>query len=162
LPDLVAALGLIVEKLAGVPLDTHKQQQFNQGVAVLADLNQRLTALIISHDYWQGFDLELRRIEASLDQDLMELEMSWPDLRERLSILFDGQTDPWIQAFQQDSQELEGALQGQNPVKIRRYFRQFRRQAGDRFYQVDVTLKRLCEELREVGGPLTSVLRMMA
>jgi hypothetical protein len=88
--------------------------------------------------------------------------MSWPDLRERLSILFDGQTDPWIQAFQQDSQELEGALQGQNPVKIRRYFRQFRRRAGDRFYQVDVTLKRLCEELREVGGPLTSVLRMMA
>ncbi len=128
---------------------------------VLAELNNRLAALVIGHDYWQEIDLELRRIEANLEKDLIELEMSWPDLKERTEILFNPAGDQWAVAFQQDSQHLDEALNTQNPVKIKRYFRMYRRRAGDRFYQVDVTLKRLCEELREVGDPLASVLRMI-
>ncbi|MDX2228424.1 MAG: hypothetical protein NW220_02210 [Leptolyngbyaceae cyanobacterium bins.349] len=161
LPDLVSAMTFIAEEVAKADLDVEKQSQFQQGVAVLSDLNQRLTALIVGHDYWQQIALELRRIEANLEQDLIELEMSWPDLKERAVGLFDRDADSWTIAFQQDVQNLDDALKTQNPIKIKRYFRMYRRRASDRFFQVDVTLKRLCEELREVGVPLASVLRMI-
>ncbi|MBF2046884.1 MAG: hypothetical protein IGS54_05860 [Elainella sp. C42_A2020_010] len=87
--------------------------------------------------------------------------MSWPDLKERTEALFDPTADQWTLAFQQDSQNLDAALHAKNPAKIKRYFRMYRRRASERFYQVDVTLRRLCEELREVGEPLASVLRMI-
>ena len=161
LPDLVQAMQSIAEHLAGAQLDAQKLQQFEQGVEVLEALNQRLSALVIGHDYWQSFDREMRRIEATLAQDLIELEMSWPYLQDQAGGLIDPEADAWTIAFQKDSQNLDAALEAQHPGKIRRYFRLYRKRASQRFFQVDMTLKRLCEELREVGGPLASVLRMM-
>lgn len=161
LPALVNAMKSIWERLAQSNLNQEKIKQFQIGVEVLAELNERLAALVIGHDYWQELDLELRRIEANLEKDLIELEMSWPDLKERTEILFNPAGDQWAISFQQDSQNLDATLSAQNPAKIKRCFRMYRRRAGDRFYQVDVTLKRLCEELREVGEPLASVLRMI-
>ena len=130
----------------------------------LAELNVRLTALLLGHDYWQSLDLELRRIEANLKTDLTELEMSWTDLTERTKVLFSsaGETgDRWTISFQQDSMELDASLNTQNPVQVKRCFRKYRRRASDRFYQVDTSLKRLCEELRRVAEPLASVLRII-
>ncbi|MGD1899780.1 MAG: hypothetical protein ACFB16_22890 [Phormidesmis sp.] len=161
LPDLVQAMQFIAKNLTGAQLDEQKLQQFVQGVEILETLNQRLGALVISHDFWQSFDREMRRIESTLGQDLIELEMSWLYLKEQASGLIDADADAWTIAFQKDSQHLDAALEAQHPVKIRRYFRLYRKRASQRFFQVDVTLKRLCEELREVGGPLASVLRMM-
>ena len=161
LPDLVQAMQFIAKNLTGAQLDEQKLQQFVQGVEILETLNQRLGALVISHDYWQSFDREMRRIESTLGQDLIELEMSWLYLKEQASGLIDADADAWTIAFQKDSQHLAAALEAQHPVKIRRYFRLYRKRASQRFFQVDVTLKRLCEELREVGGPLASVMRMM-
>lgn len=161
LPDLVQAMQFVAEHLAGTQLDAQKLQQFEQGVMALAALNQRLGALVIGHDYWQSFDREMRRIESTLGQDLIELEMSWPYLQDQEGRLIDTEADAWTIAFQKDSQNLDAALEAQNPVTIRRYFRLYRKRASQRFFQVDVTLKRLCEELREVGEPLALVLRMM-
>lgn len=161
LPALVSAMSAIWEKLANADLNSEKFHQFQVGGEVLSALNERLTALVIGHDFWQEIDLELRRIEANLDKDLIELEMSWPDLKARSEILFDPAGDPWVLKFQKDTKNLDTALDIQNPIQIKRYFRRYRRQASVRFYQVDVTLKRLCEELRAVGDPLASVLRMI-
>lgn len=161
LPELVQAMQFIDEQLADIPLDTEKRQQFEQGVEVLDRLNQRLGALVIGHDYWQTFDREMRRIEATLSRDLIELEMSWPYLQNQAGGIVDAEADQWTIDFQKDSEYLDAAITEQHPVKIKRYFRRYRRRAGQRFFQVDVTLNRLCEELREVGGPLASVLRMM-
>jgi Effector-associated domain 10 len=162
LPTLVSAMKFIFDKLARSNLDRDKIRQFQEGVEVLAELNERLIALVNGHDYWQELDLELRRIESNLEQDSIELEMSWPDLKARTDILFAGEIgDPWTVAFEQDGQNLDLAINAQNPAKIKRYFRMYRRRASDRFYRVDASLKRLCEELREVGEPLASVLRII-
>ncbi|MEM1256242.1 MAG: toll/interleukin-1 receptor domain-containing protein [Cyanobacteria bacterium P01_H01_bin.21] len=161
LPDLMQAMQFISKKLAVTHLNQEKLKQFEQGVAVLDTLRERLAALVIGHDYWQTFDREMRRIEATLSRDLIELEMSWPYLQNQANELIDAEADQWTKSFQEDSHNLDLALKAKNPVKIKRYFRLYRRRASQRFFQVDVTLKRLCEELREVGGPLASVLRMM-
>jgi hypothetical protein len=45
---------------------------------------------------------------------------------------------------------------------MRHFFRRFRRQAGERFYRVDIELKRMTDDLRKVGEPLAVVLRLLA
>jgi len=161
LPALVDAMTIIAEKLSSTNLDQEKLRQFQEGVEVLAALNQKLATMIARHDNLQALDLELRRIEANLDQNSGELEMSWPDLQTQSQELFGAESDQWASDFQQDIKNLDMALETQNPSKIKRYFRLYRRRVSNRFFEVDVDLKRLCEELREVGEPLTSVLRMI-
>jgi hypothetical protein len=162
LPALVQALGTIRDLLALPHLDPEQVHQFEVGVAALADLNTNLSALVGSHDRWQAVDLELRRIETALDQDLSELELSWPDLKVMAEPLYADNSAPWAVALVGDAGKLEAALPAADPNKIKQAFRRYRRQVGERFYRVDVELKRTCDDLRQIVGPLASVLRMIA
>lgn len=161
LPELISATTTIWQQLQDGNVDLEKLSQFRIGVEAIADLDNRLTALIIAHDYLQEMDLELRRIEANLDVDLLELELSWFDLKDKTEMLFEHQTDEWAVSFKQDCQNLDVALLEKNPARIRRCFWSYQRQARYSFYKVDVTLKRLCDELRKVGEPLATILRMI-
>ena len=162
LPSLINALSNIARNLSDSGLDQIKVDQFVTGVEVLSTLNQRLTALVIGHDFWQEFDLELRRIESNLSSnDLLELEMSWPDLKERTEILFDSKPDRWTRFFQAEFESLSKALSEGNSPKAKSAFRKYRRRTSERFYQVDVTLKNLCEELKDVGKPLEAILGIL-
>jgi hypothetical protein len=67
----------------------------------------------------------------------------------------------WAITMKSDHDKLDVAITAHDMPKIRQLFQRYRRQAGDRFYRVDSDLKRLCDELREVGEPLASVLRMI-
>ena len=61
-----------------------------------------------------------------------------------------------------DAGKLESVLAAGEPNRIKQAFRRYRRQVGERFYRVDVELKRTCDDLRQIVGPLASVLRMIA
>jgi hypothetical protein len=161
LPALVKAMTCVRDNLAHGELDPEKTSQFKDGVEALANLERSLTVLVHTHNDWQELDLELRRIEANLEQDIFELEMSWLDLKAMAESLYSSSIDEWALSFKKDSDNLDSAIASQNPAKVKRYFRSYRRRAGDRFYRVDVELKRLCGNLRIVGEPLASVLRMI-
>jgi hypothetical protein len=161
LPSLVQALGSIRDLLSLPHLDPEKVHQFELGVAALSDLNKTLVALVSSYDQWQAIDLELRRIETTLDQDPTELELSWPDLKEMVEPLCADPTAPWAAALLADGAKLEAAIAAGDSSKLKQSFRRYRRQAGDRFYRVDVELKRTCDDLRKIVEPLASVLRMI-
>lgn len=161
LPALLQALGSIRDLLALPQLDPEKVREFEAGVAALSGLNATLATLVDSHDKWQAIDLELRRIETTLDQDITELELSWPDLKEMLEPLCAAAAAPWAAALLADGERLEAALAAADSSKIKQFFRRYRRQAGDRFYRVDVELKRTCDDLRAIVEPLASVLRII-
>lgn len=161
LPELTQALAKVCENLTTLDLDPEKVGQFQTGVETLANLDKGLAVLIGDHDRWQAIDVELRRLEASFEQDFVELEMSWPDLKAKAEPLYLGLTDEWGVAMKKESDGLDEALAANNPPKVKRSFRNYRRRAGDRFYRVDVDLKALCSELRKIGGPLASVLGMI-
>lgn len=161
LPALVKALTCVRDNLAHCELDPDKASQFKDGVEALASLEYSLTILVHSHNDWQELDLALRRIEANIEQDIFELELSWLDLKAMAESLYSSSTDEWALMFQQDSENLDSAIASKNPVKVKRYFRSYRRRAGDRFFRVDMDLKRLCGNLRIVGEPLVSVLRLI-
>jgi len=161
LPALVEALTHVRDNLARFDLDPEKVGQFEAGVEALARLDERLTALVDDHDSWQVVDLELRRIEAAMGQDMMELEMSWPALKAMIEPLYTGSAEEWAESLKTGAEALGSAIEEDNPARTRRYFWRFRRQADDRFYRVNVDLKTLCGDLRKVGEPLTSVMSMI-
>jgi hypothetical protein len=161
LPALVEAMTHVIDNLDRLDLDPAKVGQFRDGVDTLASLSHGLATLVEEHDRWQAVDLELRRIEANLGQDMLELEMSWPDLKVMAEPLYLHNTDKWAQSLREDSKTLDAALASENVVRTRRRFRRYRRQASTRFYHVDVDLKELCDDLRAVGEPLASVMRMI-
>jgi hypothetical protein len=87
--------------------------------------------------------------------------MSWPDVKPNAESLYGACTDEWAEALQKEGNALDDALLSNNPVKVRRFFRNYQRRATDRFFRVDVQLKALCGDLRLIGSPLASVLRMV-
>ncbi|MGD9099713.1 MAG: hypothetical protein PVF45_04480 [Anaerolineae bacterium] len=161
LSALVEAMTFLSDNLERADLNPEQVGRFEAGVDALVSLNDNLAAFVEEHDRWQAVDMELRRIGANMRHDLFELEMSWPDLKVRAESLYGGSGEKWAVSFQADSHHLDEAIAAENPARIKRYFRRFLRHAGTRFYRVDVGLKRLCEDLRKVGEPLTEVMRMI-
>ena len=161
LPALLTALTNVRDHLVRFELESAKVRQFETGVDALAKLDRGLATLVEDHDRWQVIDLELRRIEAAMRQNTMELEMSWPDLKAMVEPMHSGVEEEWAGSLAADAQALDEAVAQEHPAKIRRFFWRYRRQAGDRFFRVDVDLKNLCEDLRDVGDPLTSVMKVL-
>lgn len=161
LPALLSALARVCDTLTSLDLDADKVNAFQSGIDALSKLNQALSSLVDNHDHWQALDVELRRIEASIDRDLIELEMSWPDVKLKAEPLYTAYPDEWASALKKESDALDEMLSGNNPAKVRRGFRSYQRRATDRFYRVDIDLKALCGDMRQIGIPLASVLEMI-
>ncbi len=161
LSALVEAMTFLSDKLEHTDLNPGQVSRFEAGVDALVSLNDKLSAFVEEHDRWQAVDMELRRIEVNIKHDLIELEMSWPDLQARTELLCSDSGEKWATSFREDSGNLAKAIAAENPARIKRYFRRFLRHAGARFYRVDVFLKKLCEDLRQVGGPLAEVMGMI-
>jgi hypothetical protein len=161
LPALVQALTRVQDGLLEQhDLDPTKVREFYMGMEALVAINQTLSALIEDHDGWQAVEILLNRIEAFIEQDLQELEMSWPDLKARAEPLCRRRPDKRALALLTESEHLDAALAAANPDRIRKAFLSYRSRAGELFYRLDRDLKRLCSDLRKVGEPLASVLRM--
>ena len=161
LPDLVTSMTGIRDRLVDGELDEEKMGQFQDGVNALSKLQQNLKLLIQNHDEWQRIDLVLRRIEANLKYDIMELEMSWPELKIMVESQYRNLRDKWALSLSKDSESLESAVNSQDTAQVKRSFRSFRRLASYRFYRIDFKLKEICGELRHVGEHLNSVLQML-
>lgn len=161
LPGLLSALRRLHTLLGALELDPEKLQQFATGVTALVQRGLALRDLVNEHDAWQTIDRELRRIEASLDHDTVELEMSWTYVKAKVERLCGTGSDEWIVALRNDCTRLEGALTSPELSRIKPLFLRFHRQAGNRFYRVDTNLKRLCDSLREFRDPLTELQRVV-
>lgn len=139
----------------------HETQQFEDGVDALTRLDYSLQTLVDNHDCLQAIDNELRRVEALLDQDVGEAIHAWQDLGPMVQALSCESDAVWATKVRETATELEVALTTGDPVTIKRSFRLFRSQASRSFHQVDQDLLSLCDELLNVGEPLSRVLRQM-
>lgn len=164
LATLVETLGTIRDRLGELHLDSQATRQmdaFAQGVESLARLEQSLRFLIDMHNTFQQLDDELRRVEATMNQDLHEIEYAWPDLKLLMERLCRASETDWATKLEAIGGELEQVLAGENPVKLTRAFRSYRSQAIRGFNRVDRELLGLCGELQTVGEPLAAMLRLI-
>jgi hypothetical protein len=162
LPALVQALTHLRDNLSLFKLDPEKVRLFEVGVAALAGLNDDLAIMVDDHDQWQAVDCELRRIEDHLEQNIKELFWSWPDLKIRMESLYDASIEPWALLLKADGEKLTDAIATEDFTRIKQYFRRYRSRAGHRFHRVDKKLKELCNVLRQVDGPLASVVSILS
>jgi hypothetical protein len=156
------AMTAICDELASLQLTGDAVEQCQAGAIALAALQRDLATLAAEHDQWQAIDVELRRIEAVVGSDTAELEASWPYLKALSEPLCAGRAVSWIQSLSEATAGLDAAIAAHDPSQTRRQFARYRRLAGACFYQADKQLKELCDDLRKIGEPLSSLLRVLA
>jgi hypothetical protein len=101
----------------------------------------------------------LRQLEGDLDTE--DTESWWPDLKTKAEPLYAGSPEKWAGSFQALAGKLDEAVQHKTPAEIRARFREYRREAGLRFYKVDRDVAQLCEKLRRGDGPLFSTFTIL-
>lgn len=159
LEAIVKAMTTVRDGLADSDSDAEALGQFESGREALARLNDDLSALVRNHNSWQEIDDELRRVEANLGQDIIELQETWPDLNLMFARVYDDDGADWAVTLKGYCRDLEGALQAQATLKVKRAFRGIRSTGGRRFRQVDYNLLQLSRDLQSIGEPLNILLR---
>ncbi len=160
LRDLVENLRHIHTELSAAALDPAKVAEFATGIVSLEQLDLALRQLVTEHDRWQELDVELRLERNALLISADGLKSSWPRL-ETLLLPLCGGGEPWSIKLTDECKQLSAALAAIDVAAQRNAFLQVHSQAATRFYQVDISLHRLCESLREIGNPLTELLRRL-
>jgi hypothetical protein len=161
LSDLVQTMGIIREQLTKARAEERNVHRFDDGVRGLSALQAALCLLIAEHDLWQEVDNRLHLIENDLDVELASLKDSWDEIREIAAPLYARRLEPWAEVFRLLDGNLRVAIEESNPAKAKSNFRLCRARASDRFYKVDVILKRFCDNLRTIGEPLAAVLEII-
>jgi hypothetical protein len=163
LDAVVAALrsvlaGLGVGRTTGASVD-----ELARLVGALDELHDRLETLVREHDQWQAIGNDLRHFVDSGQPGLDELRHSWPTVQESLTaVLVSAKGADWTGVIDSAAKDLDGALgRSDDPSKCVSQLRGLFRRANQRFVEVDKLLLRTCEELRQVGDTLDSVLKVI-
>ena len=171
LEDLRKALCAIRAKLSAGSLESDAGASFSAGVDTLPELSANLQALTTEHTRWQVIETRLWSIDALIDRDLAELRNGWPQVRERLVKICDGNRAPWAISILEESWKLDALLKSPPSgeakelrvwqMRVRYSYRSCSNDSGTRFYQVDLKLKRLCDQLRGVQAALVNILQKL-
>jgi hypothetical protein len=160
--ELSLALAAVSDQLATMDIEPDRMSRFRLGVEALGGLDKGLMTLVETHHHWQAIENELRRLDSSIDKDLVELQMSWEDVKSRAEQLCSNSIEDWAVRLCGEGVSLQTALSSNAPLKVKRCFRSYYTQASRRFFMIDLQLKSLCDEMRQIGEPLAAVMEMMA
>jgi DNA repair exonuclease SbcCD ATPase subunit len=144
---------------------SHARQEtlsrFKNGVDAIETLSGKLLGLIEDHDCWQQIDNQLRSLEGSISQKLDDIFESWQYLKEDTNTQLHNKIEDWVKDITKYSDRLNEAIEQQDSSMIRQHFKSYRSRIGQQFFVVDLTLKNLCGELRQVCEPLILILELM-
>jgi hypothetical protein len=146
--------------------------RFGAGVDALPELSDNLKSLTDEHTRWQVIASTFWSIDALIDDDLSGLRKSWPKLFERLKKICEGNTAIWAVSILEAANSLDQLLIQLVPLPPKELLRWQKRigqsyftcstESGTRFYQVDLSLKRLCDQLGDVQAALASILQALS
>lgn len=154
--ELAASLNQLQRRLADLAVDEGELARVASGIAGLTELLRHLSGLVIVHNAWQEFENELRRVEDSLRTDTLDLELSWPDMRQRTMELAVGD-ERWAVELRLRCERLDQALAATQRSQLADLFDRFQSEAGRRFHQIDLGLKQLCNRLDSFREPLNAL-----
>lgn len=161
LPAVTQVVQSTLDNLPPEQADRPVIAQLHDLVAALVRLNETIRTLAASHNTLQRLDDDLRYIQQSLDQDLSQLELLWPDISPIGASVYCNASSSWAIELQKSHALLDQALVDKNPVQIKRAFGRYRSQVLRRFNQVDVDLHAVCDELHKTAEPLRALLRTL-
>jgi hypothetical protein len=159
LTDLLDTLSKILIYLVGLEDYKERVTQFALALQSLAELCRQLQALINDHDKWQVIDVYLR--EMKNNPDIKRLKTGWMLLSEIMEPLYAGRMESWSRVLQKEADALGNAIQADDFDQAKEPFQRLYSIASDRFVRVDKAIKRLCNDLREVGTSLSMMLEII-
>lgn len=156
LPDLIEALSEIARFFDEEPAAT--TAQIDCARDALRVLHPELDALVAQHNEWQWLNRELGGVESNPGFRPEDKIPRWPRVKTQLKELCDVfQSSDWSANLLQQIEEWEQAaltnqeeLAEQTAVSVYAV-------AMNRFFDVDLELLDLCDELTEIGVPLQSL-----
>lgn len=159
LARVVSALHTVREWAPGAGWSVPRISQVTELESRLRDLQAEFERLVQEHGQWQNLEDLFRSIEvdgARMPQRLPErLRQSWSPLSRYFNRLRD--MGALLGELNESVTELANAVQEANEPRIHDGFVTCRALAGQRFFKVDLRLRKLCEELRLAGEPLQVV-----
>lgn len=161
LHQLVQAMNVLREQLSSVAADQSRKARFDAGVAALANLEREMHYRIAGHDAWQEIDREMRYISDTLRHGTSDLEAVWPNLKLSITRLAADDT-ALAAALRNEVVHLDQALVEAEGRRAASVFHRLNQKVGECFFKVDIDLKRLCSQLRELGDPLRELERILA
>lgn len=158
---LIDTLRRVAESAVGAGPDG---DPLRAGLDGLRQLYPRLIGQVAVHTQWQRVENALWLVgndpdEGTADQRADFADVQWPTIKADVQALInlDREAD-WARDLSGRVAEMDAALQGPDPARLREAFRRFRRQAMLRFFQVDLNLRELCGEIAPIGDPVTALL----
>jgi hypothetical protein len=168
LREALSAIRAKVNQINPSALTSEAGKRFTAGVDALPRLSANLHALAAEHTRWQGIATTFWSLDALIEKTPDPLRTAWPRLRERLERICGDRSTPLARAIVESANKLEQLLAIPAPsessdlqrwrIKVRQTYTSCSNDAGTRFYQVDFSLKRLCDELRDLQMALAGVL----
>ncbi len=159
LPDLIDAIDTICTRAETLHLNEADRSLLANGLQALRRLARNLSALIVDHDGWQNAETSLRLVDGTLHERITSLQLMYPRVVREIEVL--DRSGP-TNSFEEARAELEAAIGLRNREAAWGPYQVFRRYTVNRFYNVDRSLKRQCDELRYVGAPLTALSKKLA
>jgi hypothetical protein len=164
LASLVYAMLGVGEQLNRPELNPVHLGQFVSAINHLADFYYILETLKREHNRWQNVDNHLRRIQDNLkvsENDISELENSWPQLSDLAEEIFHGRAEVWATKLEAYAADVQDAILRGDIHAAKLGFQNFNSQANMQFIRVDTALLSVCEDLRLVGNSLASVVNFL-
>jgi hypothetical protein len=185
LSKLVHAMDELGEALTQRDLDRGLVDEFIASIGHLADFYHRLQRLIVDHDEWQVVEGHLRLVETGMqdEEDIAELQRSWPFLRTQAEPLYRDRQEQWAELLRKHAGKCAEALEalklGDTPLLQARKageaqsfrednvrealtaFWNFAGYAHGQFLSVDTAVRSVCGELRLVGASLSGVVEFL-
>jgi len=164
LHNLVKVLNEVKERLEHQQgINSDEFTQFSSSISDLIEVDDRLKVLVTNHNLWQDFYDELRYVEENIGRDdtLIELKLTWSGLKQTAHVLFGKNDAIWADLLRKAGMQLDDALAGGNSDEIERLFHVYFNRATRRFRIVDDELLVYCQDLRRIGEPLESLLKII-
>jgi chromosome segregation ATPase len=165
LGPLSRALTYAEERIQQVNFAPSKLNEITAGISSLKLLETAMHQLVAEHDAWQRLETDLRLIENSLGRGLDELDLLWSDIERDTRHLLKDNRELWAIQLADEMSRVSRAMTTTTADRTSQSvgrFRQFRRRAGQRFFQVDANLRDSFGKISNVGEPLLLLLRTIA
>ncbi|HEX4707682.1 MAG TPA: toll/interleukin-1 receptor domain-containing protein [Candidatus Udaeobacter sp.] len=169
LAELRTALGAIRGKIGPASIRSDAGKRFSAGVDALPQLSANLETLTTEHTRWQVIATSFWSIDALIDKSIDALRNSWPKLRGRLERICAGNPARWAVSILASANKLDALFAAPSPLeakevqhwqtRVRQTYTSCSNDSGTQFYQVDLSLKRFCDELRDLHTALAKVLK---
>ena len=158
LPDMIDSMIQVREHLVRHGIGLADIQTIDEGIQSLRNLSDSLIISTEEHGHWQYINDELFMAES----DLQSAIDRWTRNKKLLDSLCGDGAEDFEKHIKKLCEDLDKAIEKAESTKnLQELFKTCNKRVGRRFEQIDGYLKDLCDEVKNLEAPITSIVNQM-